>query len=87
MELGKDYLTVFDGREGEFPAVEWKKDSITLYGWSGSVAQVLLDGIVVLSRGLGTRKCSRDDLNLSGCLGRRTEGKEESSTIHQGHES
>ena len=33
MELGEDYFTVFDASEGEVPAVEWKKDSITLYGW------------------------------------------------------
>jgi hypothetical protein len=25
MELGKDYFTVFDGLEGEFLAVEWKR--------------------------------------------------------------
>jgi hypothetical protein len=49
MESGKTYLSVFDGPEGELPAVEWREDSVTLYGWLGSVAQVLLDGAVVLS--------------------------------------
>jgi hypothetical protein len=49
MEPGKAYLAVFDGPEGKFPNVEWRKDSITLHGWSGSMAQVLLDGTVVLS--------------------------------------
>ena len=49
MEPGKAYLAVFDGPEGKFLTVEWRKDSITLYGWSGSVAQVLLEGTEVLS--------------------------------------
>jgi len=49
MEPGKAYLAVFDGPDGKFPWVEWRKDSITLHGWSGSVVQVLLDGTVVLS--------------------------------------
>ena len=49
MEPEKAYIAVFDGPEGKFPEVEWKKDRITLYGWSGSVAQVLLEGTVVLS--------------------------------------
>jgi len=35
--------------EGKFPRVKFGKDRITLYGWSGSVAQVLLEGAVVLS--------------------------------------
>ena len=30
--------------KASFPIVEWRKDSIALYRWSGSVAQVLLDG-------------------------------------------
>jgi hypothetical protein len=46
---GNDYQVVFEGPEGEFPGVEWSKNRITLYGWSGSVAQVLLEGTVVLS--------------------------------------
>jgi hypothetical protein len=28
-EPGKAYLAVFDGPEGKFPNVEWRKDSIT----------------------------------------------------------
>ena len=46
---GNNYLIVFEGPEGEFPAVEWSKNRITVYGWSGSVAQVLLEGQIVLS--------------------------------------
>jgi hypothetical protein len=49
METEKAYLVVFDGPEGKFPEVEWRKDRVTLYGWSGSVANVLLDDTVVLS--------------------------------------
>jgi len=49
MEPGRAYLAVFDGPEGKFPNVEWREDGITLYGWSGSVAQVLLEGTEVLS--------------------------------------
>ena len=49
MEPGRAYLAVIDGPEGKFPIVEWRKDSIIVYGWSGSVAQVLLDETVVLS--------------------------------------
>ena len=49
MEPDKSYLAAFDGPEGKYPIVEWRKDRITLYGWSGSVAQVLLDETVVLS--------------------------------------
>jgi hypothetical protein len=45
----RDYLVVFEGPEGESPAVEWSKERITIYGWSGSVASVLLEGEVVLS--------------------------------------
>lgn len=37
------------GPEDNFPAVEWSRNRITLYGWSGSVAQVFLNGIEVLS--------------------------------------
>jgi len=49
MKPDNAYLVVFDGPEGKFPEVEWRKDRITVYGWSGSVAQVLLDDTVVLS--------------------------------------
>jgi hypothetical protein len=49
MEPGKVYLAVLEGPEGKFPMVEWRKDSIILCGWSGSVAQVQLDRTVVLS--------------------------------------
>ena len=44
-----DYQVVFEGPEGGFPGVEWGRDRITLYGWPGSVAQVLLGSTVVLS--------------------------------------
>jgi hypothetical protein len=46
---GNDYQVIFEGPEGEFPAVEWGKSRITLYGWSGSVAQVFLGGTELLS--------------------------------------
>ena len=46
---GNDYHVIFEGPEGEFPAVEWGKNRITLYGWSGSVAHVFLAGKEVLS--------------------------------------
>lgn len=49
LSSGDAYQVIFEGPEGNFPAVEWSRNRITLYGWSGSVAQVLLDGIVVLS--------------------------------------
>ena len=35
---GDDYLVVFEGPQGEFPAVEWGKETVTVYGWSGCVA-------------------------------------------------
>ena len=60
MEPGKDYLAVFDGPDGKFPKVEWRKDRITLYGWSGSMAQVLLDGTVVLSCAIPVPPVPRD---------------------------
>lgn len=44
-----DYLVVFEGPEGEYPGVQWSKERITVYGWSGSVASVFLDGKMVLS--------------------------------------
>lgn len=46
---GNDYLVVFEGPEGEYPAVEWSKERVTVYGWSGSVASVLLNGQIILS--------------------------------------
>ena len=46
---GSHYQIVFEGPPGEFPHVEWSKDRITVYGWSGSVAEVLLEGQSVLS--------------------------------------
>jgi hypothetical protein len=46
---GDDYLIVFDGPEGESPAVKWSKDRVTVHGWSGSVARVLLRGQIILS--------------------------------------
>jgi len=49
MEPDRAYLVAFDGPEGNFPEVEWKRDRVTLSGWSGSVAQVLLDDAVVMS--------------------------------------
>ncbi len=45
---GNNYQVVFEGPEGGFPEVRWSKTRITLYGWSGSVAWVFLDGAVVL---------------------------------------
>jgi hypothetical protein len=44
-----DYLVVFEGPEGEHPGVQWSKERITVYGWSGSVASVFLEGKMVLS--------------------------------------
>jgi len=49
MEPDKTYLVIFDGPEGKFPEIEWRRDRVILYGWSGSVAQVLLGDTVVLS--------------------------------------
>jgi len=40
MQPGVSYLVQFEGPEGEFPAVDWSKDKVTVYGWSGSVASV-----------------------------------------------
>jgi hypothetical protein len=48
MTIGQDYLVVLEGPEGNFPAVEWSKKRITVYGWSGSIASVFLNGQVVL---------------------------------------
>ena len=44
----KDYLLVFEGPEGQCPEVQWEKDRITVYGWSGSIAALYLDGQVIL---------------------------------------
>ena len=46
---GNDYLVVFEGPEGECPAVEWSKERVTVYGWSGSIASIFLNGQIVLS--------------------------------------
>ena len=46
---GSNYLVVFEGPEGQCPAIEWSKNRVTVYGWSGSVASVFLDGQLVLS--------------------------------------
>lgn len=46
---GNNYMVVFEGPEGQVPEVEWRKDRITVYGWSGSVAWVLLNGEILLS--------------------------------------
>jgi hypothetical protein len=70
MEPEKAYMAVFDGPEGKFPEVEWKKDRITLYGWSGSVAQVLLEGTRCPVQSLYLR-CQRASVELGGKSGRR----------------
>ena len=46
---GDDCLVVFDGPQGELPEVEWSKERITVYGWSGCVAWVFLNRQIVLS--------------------------------------
>jgi hypothetical protein len=46
---GHDYLVVFEGPKGEYPAVEWSKERVTVYGWPGSVAWVFLNRQIVLS--------------------------------------
>ena len=45
---GNEYQVVFEGPAGEWPAIQWSKDRITVYGWSGSVASVYLDGELIL---------------------------------------
>jgi hypothetical protein len=49
ISCGDHYLVIMDGPEGEYPAVEWSRERITVYGWSGSVASVFLGGREVLS--------------------------------------
>jgi len=44
-----EYLVVFEGPKGEYPAVEWSKERVTVYGWPGSVASIFLNGQIVLS--------------------------------------
>ena len=46
---GRDYLVMLEGPEGECPAVEYDNGRITVHGWPGSVASVLLEGQLVLS--------------------------------------
>ncbi|HEU5351258.1 MAG TPA: hypothetical protein VFU55_06645 [Terracidiphilus sp.] len=46
---GNDYLLVFEGPKGEYPAIEWKKGKVTVYGWQGSAAWVFLNREVILS--------------------------------------
>jgi hypothetical protein len=46
---GKEYQVVFEGPVGKWPLIEWSKDAITAYGWSGSVAAVYLDGELMLA--------------------------------------
>ena len=49
LSSGKSYLVVFNGPDGHCPEVQWSKDRITVFGWSGSVAAVYLEGELVLS--------------------------------------
>lgn len=46
---GNDYLIVFQGPDHRYPAIEWSKKRITVYGWSGSVVSVFLNGKLTLS--------------------------------------
>jgi hypothetical protein len=44
-----DYLVILEGPEGEYPGVQWSKERVSVFGWSGSVASVFLEGKMVLS--------------------------------------
>jgi hypothetical protein len=46
---GKECQVVFEGPAGEWPGIEWSKNGITVYGWSGSVGSVYLDGKLILA--------------------------------------
>jgi hypothetical protein len=48
LSSGKQYQIVFEGPTGQWPGIKWRKDGITAYGWSGSVATVYLDGELIL---------------------------------------
>ncbi len=45
---GKEYVIVFEGPAGKWPAIEWSKDRITVNGWSGSVAAIYCNGELIL---------------------------------------
>lgn len=49
IQPNSDYLVVFEGPLGHYPAVKWSKERITVFGWPGSVAQIFLGDQVVLS--------------------------------------
>lgn len=44
-----DYLVVFEGPENHCPAVEWSDRGVTVHGWSGSKAWVLMSDQVILA--------------------------------------
>jgi hypothetical protein len=45
---GKECFVVFEGPSGKWPGIEWSKDRITAYGWSGATASVYLEGELIL---------------------------------------